>query len=308
MLQKARQVAKQNTEEKTADYKKQYDKKAETHKFKVHDMVYYSETDFLGRNRKLSPKWLGPVEIVKLTDTNATIKTKKNKLKVLHLLRIKPFHFVRPNPEFDYMSDDEDFEDETNKPTSNDVLLEPPCRPQTRALTRLLEERHTINFISDDLKTKLTAICIKLYSQNLSLSQLSPEEAELWQSFELSDIVFFLTGQRERTPDYSQYLKNCAGPVPPAPQVHQLPVGQAHQFLPHHHPPNVLVNLPPGIGTPALTPPPTPAIGPGFPAFQPPPAPPPPHRPITRSQLGIVKKRNFGNDYVQSVQNIANWA
>jgi len=309
MLQKARQVAKLNTEEKTADYKKHYDKKAEVHKFKVHDMVYYSETDFLGRNRKLSPKWLGPVEIVKLTDTNATIKTKKNKLKILHLLRIKPFHFVRPNPEFDYMSDDEDFEDEVNKPTPNDVLLEPPCRPQTRALTRLLAERHTINFVSDDLKTKLTAICIKLYSQNLSISQLTPEEAELWQSFELGDIVFFLTGQRERTPDYTHYLKSCAGHQAAQP-AQQLPVGPAQPFQPHQHPPNLLVNLPPRLGTPALTPPLTPANGhviPAFPAAQPQP-PAAVERRTTRSQTGNSCPRNFGPDYVQTVQNIALWA
>ena len=54
----------------------QYDKHAEPQKFTIGDLVLYSETNFLGLIQKLVPKWLGPAEIIELSDTNVTIKLK----------------------------------------------------------------------------------------------------------------------------------------------------------------------------------------------------------------------------------------
>ena len=76
----------------------------------------------------------------------------------------------------------------------------------TLALTCLLQERHTLNFIKEDLRYKLASISEKLYRLNTPFTQLTPEEQKLWNSFDISDIMFFLSGQRERVPDYSNYL------------------------------------------------------------------------------------------------------
>ena len=130
------------------------------------------------------------------------------------------------------------------------------------ALTRLLEERHTINYVEIDLRHKLGDICEKLYRHHLSINQLTPEERLLWTSYELEDILFFLFGHSEKLPDYSSYIRiNKPQQLQPnPPQQHQggadLPV------------PPLLLNLP-GLGTPALTPPPTPLD------LVPPPPPPP---------------------------------
>ena len=88
----------------------------------------------------------------------------------------------------------------------------------------MLQERHALYFIKEDLCYKLANISEKLYRLNTPFTQLTSEEHELWNSFDIHDITFFLSGQRERVPDYSQYLCGCpsnrpgpqpAGPLPP---------------------------------------------------------------------------------------------
>ena len=75
--------AKENIEQKQSVYKEQFDKSAVPHNFSLNDLVLYTKTNFLGQNQKLSPKWLGPAEIIKLSDTNAMLKLKKWKRKTV---------------------------------------------------------------------------------------------------------------------------------------------------------------------------------------------------------------------------------
>jgi hypothetical protein len=248
ILQAARQIAKNNIDDKNVVYKEQYDRKSAPHTFQIGDLVYYDERNFLNKNAKLAPKWLGPVEITHISDTNATVKMKNGKLKIFHLMRIKKFHQETPRQDFNYDSDDEKFEENEDDAQSNEIFNQPPVGVRTRALTRLLEERHTINYVEIDLRHKLSGICEKLYRHNLSINQLTPEEKLLWTSYELEDILFFLFGHSEKLPDYSSYIR-ISKPQrlqPNPPQQHQ---GGAL--------PPLLLNLP-GIGTPALTPPRTP--------------------------------------------------
>jgi len=55
-LQKARQIAKENMDVKQKEYKEQHDKKAKEHDFSMGQKVWYLETSFLCRNKKLAPK------------------------------------------------------------------------------------------------------------------------------------------------------------------------------------------------------------------------------------------------------------
>jgi hypothetical protein len=112
-------------------------------------------------------------------------------------------------------SEEDEFESLDNSPSStpNEVLSEPQAeRAQTRALTRLLHERHTINFVEADLRAQLSRICVHLYRNGLSLASLPQADQLLWNSFSVEDIHFFLSGQREHTPDYSEYLKIYKAP------------------------------------------------------------------------------------------------
>jgi hypothetical protein len=54
----------------------------------VDQKVWLSDTTALGKNPKLTPKWVGPYKIVDLNDNNAKIELKPNKFKVMNISRL----------------------------------------------------------------------------------------------------------------------------------------------------------------------------------------------------------------------------
>jgi hypothetical protein len=54
------------------------------HKFQIGQKVWLSDTTALGKNQKLTPKWIGPYKIVNINDNNPKIELLKNKFKVCH--------------------------------------------------------------------------------------------------------------------------------------------------------------------------------------------------------------------------------
>ena len=227
-LQKARQIANQNMHAKSDQVKAQFDQKACSHNFKIGDLVLFAEHDFKGKNKKLAPKWLGPAEIVNVSDTNIKIRCKNNRTKHLNVKYIKLFNLENANHK-NFNDADDDFETKhvppqhspthvtTSKPQQpSSPQQQNQNRPLTRSLTRLLHEHHSINFVTHDLKQKLSDICVKLYRDKMHLCHLPEEERLLWQSYDVDDIMFFLTGQRN-IPDFSQYLR-----VPNLPQQKEI--------------------------------------------------------------------------------------
>jgi len=57
----------------------------------VDQKVWISDTTAVGKNPKLTPKWVGPYKIVDLNDNNAKLKPKPNKFKVINISRLKAF-------------------------------------------------------------------------------------------------------------------------------------------------------------------------------------------------------------------------
>ena len=99
---------------------------------------------------------------------------------------------------------------------------------QTRSLTRLLHEQHSINFVQVDLRSKLSIICEKLYKHDVPFLALAPDEQLLWSAYDLDDIMFFLTGDQNFCPDYTVYNRIYQTPRIPQPHV-VLP--QPQQFV-----------------------------------------------------------------------------
>ena len=232
-LQKARQTAHENIQTKTAQAKNQFDKNASPHNFKVGDLVLYKQHDFKGKNVKLAPKFLGPATITKCSNTNVTIKCQNNKFKNLNVQHIKPFHLEPPEHKT-FNDADDDFVTPPANTEVNNFVQRNPQRPHTRALTRLLHEHHTINFVTTDLKQKLTEICCKIYKDNVDINDLEEGDRLLWLSYELDDILYFLTGQRTHTPDFTEYLK-IRHVHPP-----QQPLQQPADFVPIVPPENIV--------------------------------------------------------------------
>ena len=227
-------------------YKQQFDKSAKLHDFKIGDLILFSEHNFLGKNKKLAPKWLGPATIVDITETNVKIKCQNGKVKLLNVARIKHFILESSKLKTGVQPELEEFTEPDQQfvpKIPNEIFNKPPQRIVTRSLSRLLQEQHTINFVEVDLRHKLAIIADKLYLQQIPFQQLSAEDQTLWSSFSVEDIMFFLTNQREHTPDPNTYAylfpqkqrpqQQQPPQPPPLPQVATPPI-RPNPWPKHH--------------------------------------------------------------------------
>jgi hypothetical protein len=97
LLQHARQVARKKAEQQGLNYKLSFDQNAGPHEFKVGQKVWLSDTTSLGKNPKLTPKWVGPYKIVDINDNNAKLEIIPNNSKVINISRLKAFQEEKDN-------------------------------------------------------------------------------------------------------------------------------------------------------------------------------------------------------------------
>ncbi len=121
-------MAGQHDEQQGKKYKLNFDTNSAPHKFKTVQKVWLSDTTALGKNPKLTPKWLGPYKIVDINDNNAKLETKPNKFKVVNIARLKPFL------EMDQVCPEETHFSQSNPGLFQDTNIDTPKRPITRAL------------------------------------------------------------------------------------------------------------------------------------------------------------------------------
>ena len=244
ILQKAREIAKQNIEDSQAKYKAQHDKGAQPHDFSIGQQVWYSQTDFLNVNRKLAPKWLGPATIIEINESVAKLKLANNRHKTFNVKRLK--HFFSDSTDQLSTEDADQLSTEDARQTSTDADQKfdastfdaPPSRPRTRAWAKLIKSDAASLLIEKDIWYKLNSIAHKLYHLNLSFQQLTAQEQQFWSSFQLRDIFEYLTGDPERPPDYQEYITVRSAPAPnqniqhhpgPQPQAGEQPQQPPHQ-------------------------------------------------------------------------------
>jgi len=150
LLQHARQVAHQHAEAQGIKYKSNFDTSTAPHKFKVDQKVWLSDTTALGKNPKLTPKWLGPYIIVDLNENNAKLQIKSNKFKIVNCARLKPFFEVTN----DTVCPEEMRLSQGDPSLFQDTNTLPPSRPITRALQKLIDYKNAatmaISFLQED--------------------------------------------------------------------------------------------------------------------------------------------------------------
>jgi transposase InsO family protein len=157
LLQKIRFLAKNIAEEQGEKTKDNFDKKAFPHEFKINDLVLYEDFSPLGKNAKLTPKWLGPAKITEINDTNARIQLPNGKSKIINIMRIKKF----------FQQKDTNSESEQNKTVSGSGELDFNAEqnisgPVTRAMKKLLEQQKATNLaisVLCDLSKKHCSMC-----------------------------------------------------------------------------------------------------------------------------------------------------
>ena len=263
ILQKARQIARQHIEDNQIIYKDQHDKKAFPHNFSIGQKVWFKETNFLSKNKKLAPKWLGPGTIIEINESVAIIQLENNKTKKLNVSRLK--HFIEKEEEEEQSTPTQEGEDARQKLIDDLIdfheaggqpgahqdkliknLITTPAtnRPNTRAWAKLNKSDAAAAVNDAEIHYKLNSIAYQLYHLNKTFEQLTPQELTFWKSFDQREIFQWLTGDQYRAPNYQPFIRiRTAAPQPNNP----APIG----------PPN-----PPGAPPPPPPPPPPPAPGP----------------------------------------------
>ena len=90
-LQEARKMAVHNNMAVTEKSKEYFDSKITAIKFKVGQYVWLNEHNFLGRNRKLSPNFTGPHQIVQIFNDNVIELSVKGRRMRVNSCRVKPY-------------------------------------------------------------------------------------------------------------------------------------------------------------------------------------------------------------------------
>jgi len=99
------------------------------------------ETNFLGKNKKLAPKYCGPATIIEVNESIAKIKTDKNKLKTLNVNKLKLFQDSDTDaPETDADAPETDANADSNAANQDLIKFDPSTRrPLTCAWSKLIK-------------------------------------------------------------------------------------------------------------------------------------------------------------------------
>jgi hypothetical protein len=96
ILTKAREVALADSFKARDSYKEAHDKKASAHNLKEGDYVYLDNHLFLGKNKKISQRWIGPYLVKKvINDQNVELQISPKRVQVHSAYRLKKF--IDPN-------------------------------------------------------------------------------------------------------------------------------------------------------------------------------------------------------------------
>jgi hypothetical protein len=99
-LQLCRQAAAGQLLQYTDKTEQQYNKNSAPHKYVLGQLVWLDIQNFLGKNRKLAPKWEGPYLLTRIFENGVVDLQRKNRVIRVNMARIKPFvqgnNFQRP--------------------------------------------------------------------------------------------------------------------------------------------------------------------------------------------------------------------
>jgi len=133
-LQLARQIATHSNELARTSYTHHHDKKVVPIRYHEGQLVLLDEYAYLHKNKKLAPKWSGPHTVTRIIhDTNVELKLANGRKTVVHVNRLKPYHFPMLMP-----------------PPSNSPPPLPLPQQQQQLPNRPMEEREFVNeFVND---------------------------------------------------------------------------------------------------------------------------------------------------------------
>jgi hypothetical protein len=249
-LQITRHIAMEHNLTMTDDNLVKQNKSTTTFQFQEGQLVYYNQTNFLHKNRKLAQNWIGPVVIKKVRFPNLELKLQNGRSLVIHVDRVKPFNFPKshkienevekmvPETQSDLIKKNGEKKEidksKDNIKIKNKIKIDTPHHMTTRSKAKINFEN--VNLISHlftaENKYKLEDIIIKHHSQ----IELTKSETSFWNSFDAETKYFLLTGDpwNKVTLDRTKFInfEDCPAPAPviapplPIPPVNPPPVRQ----------------------------------------------------------------------------------
>jgi hypothetical protein len=128
-LQDAREKARMDNQDATADAREYHDRRAEPHHYVRDQLVLLQDPYFINRNAKIAPRWTGPHRIEELKgDTDVRLKMSSGRKMVTHVNRLKPYH-VRDEEEALDEPDGHEAERPPTPPVPPRLPAPPPPRP-----------------------------------------------------------------------------------------------------------------------------------------------------------------------------------
>ena len=100
-LQHCRQLATHHNINASDEMQAQFNKKASPYNYTLNQLVYLDVQNFLGKNRKIAPRWMGPYPITKLFDAGVVQLQLNNRQLRVNVSRIKPYVSPIPIPNND---------------------------------------------------------------------------------------------------------------------------------------------------------------------------------------------------------------
>ena len=100
-LQHCRQLATHHNITASDEMQAQFNKKASPYNYTLNQLVYLDVQNFLGKNKKIAPRWMGPYPITKLFDAGVVQLQLNNRQLRVNVSRIKPYVSPIPIPNND---------------------------------------------------------------------------------------------------------------------------------------------------------------------------------------------------------------
>lgn len=215
--------------------KKAHDKHATPHSFQQGQQVLIKEHNFLGRNHKIAPHWIGPATIIQIQDDTAWVQLPKKPKKLINVKNLKPYQSPEPTttPPFkEFFSQGEEQHtpkqaDQTINLISGAHQLAQTIQNQATGSSAIQALINLINQTQAIANNYLRELYLKvLRSPFGSPDPLTSEERTLFENYQPWERNLLTSGNPLFAPEYRTRL--CAMPgrpknLPPAPMGPMVP-------------------------------------------------------------------------------------
>jgi hypothetical protein len=221
ILKKAREIALADSFKAGDMYKEAHDRKASQHGLKEGDYSFLDNQLFLGKNKKLSQRWIGPYLVKKVINhQNVELQISPKRAQVHSAYRLKKFidpktsKFLDKERQRKERAENQATELNPSKMSQgrrsnlNEEIKSRVEQRITRSMSNQNKEKQAAqaiaeinNLIIRNLeKIKLKTIAKKIYQY----IQLTKEEASFWNSFPNSEKSYILTGEKAQTLEFTK--------------------------------------------------------------------------------------------------------